>query len=170
MSTLTALNPLLAPASAIWPALLRSGHDFVGVGNFMTLSSCNCHCSYGNKGGETLPSCGKKKKEERTASPMQVEISSYSLKEHYEFSTWQTNPHANANGGHWYVWRSGTSCAAVVIVKSPELHSLKKKMWHSNLSENVQYFKTSVPLMETECCLGDLKFGIALFIFFMRGD
>lgn len=69
MSTLTALNSLLAPASAIWPALLRSGHDFVGVGNFMTLSSCNCHCSYGNKGGETLPSCEKKRRRKKEQHP-----------------------------------------------------------------------------------------------------
>lgn len=60
------------------------------------------------------------------------------------------------------MWHSGTSCAAAfVLVKSPELHSLKKNkkkttMWHSNLSGNVQYFKTSVALMGTVCCLGDL--------------
>lgn len=149
MSTLTALYSLLGPASA------SDHHHWTGIGNFTTPSSCNCHCSYGNKCDETLPGCGKKK-EERKASPTQLETSSYSPKEHYEFSTWQPKPHANANGGHLNVWRSGTSCAAaVVLVKSPELHSFKKKIKKRRDIQIDQNMR--ITLMGTVCCRGDLR-------------
>lgn len=68
-STLTARYSLFAPAFAIWPTLWRSRLHLAGVGNFMTLSSCICHCSYGNKRGKTLPSCGQERRSKKSIPP-----------------------------------------------------------------------------------------------------